>query len=171
MVIGLLAHITLAALLLPSIIHQQPGKVGITNWELLILGVTGCVAYCLALTGLHLGRHRHLLPLLSGLVFFKQFKWSTIQTKNINLNHMGAVANVHASRPLFPRLLVVCEVGGVATGHQGSAQAIQERPLPQSGCFPDQGKREEAGGGEGLLSSKERCKAWKIPTILVVPCN
>ena len=41
MVIGLLAHITLAALLLPSIIHQQPGKVGITNWELLILGVTG----------------------------------------------------------------------------------------------------------------------------------
>ena len=41
MVIGLLAHIILAALLLPSIIHQQPGKVGITNWELLILGVTG----------------------------------------------------------------------------------------------------------------------------------
>merc|ERR1719239_1068107 len=148
MVIGLLAHITLAALLLPSIIHQQPGKVGITNWELLILGVTGCVAYCLALTGLRLGRRNFLLPCI---VFFKQFKWSTIQTKNINLNHMGAVANVHASRPLFPRLLVVCEAGDFAAGHQGSAQAVQERPLPQSGCFPDQGQREEVGGGEGLL--------------------
>merc|ERR1719370_1557346 len=68
MVIGLLAHITLAALLLPSIIHQQPGKVGITNWELLILGVTGCVAYCLALTGLRLGRRNFLLPCIVFLI-------------------------------------------------------------------------------------------------------
>ena len=43
MVIGLLAHLTLAALLMPSIIHQLPGRVGITNWELIILGVTGLV--------------------------------------------------------------------------------------------------------------------------------
>merc|ERR1719209_1283764 len=68
MVIGLLAHLTLAALLMPSIFHQLPGSVGITNWELIILGVTGFVAYCLALTGLRLGRRNFLLPCIVFLI-------------------------------------------------------------------------------------------------------
>ena len=81
---------------------------------------------------------------------------------------MGSVAIVYTARPFLSRLLVVCEAGGVHPGDQGPAQDLQEQPLPQSCCFPYQGKREEVGRGKHLLPTKERRKAWQISTALVV---
>ena len=64
---------------------------------------------------------------------------------------MGSVTNVYATRYLFSCLLVVCQTGGVTFGGQSSAKAVQDLPFPQSDGFPNQGKGEKVGGGEGLL--------------------
>ena len=90
MVIGLLFYSTLAALYTPYIIRQlQHGKYGNTNWELLVLGISGFVltstqivsvsaeviislpgsaCFSFALAGTRLGQRNFLLPCIVFLI-------------------------------------------------------------------------------------------------------